>query len=84
MLLQGDLTLFESLITCDYVDEVFPGRQLRATEPAARARERMLVEQFNQVVLPQMKIWFGWKRGQGATERPAASSEGPHKAADQH
>merc|ERR1719187_1501987 len=71
VLLQGDLTLFESLITCDYVDEVFPGRRLRAPEPAARARDRMLVEQFNQVVLPQMKIWFGWKRGQGAVERAA-------------
>merc|ERR1719290_665233 len=43
----------------------------KAEWPAARARDKMLVELFNRVVMPQMRIWFGWMKGQGAADRAA-------------
>eukprot|EP00092_Neocalanus_flemingeri_P084322 GFUD01105925.1.p1 GENE.GFUD01105925.1~~GFUD01105925.1.p1 ORF type:complete len:180 (-),score=44.20 GFUD01105925.1:29-568(-) len=63
--------IYESLITCDYVDEAYPGRPLHSTDSATKARDRMLVELFKRVEMPQMKIWFGWMRGQGEEERAA-------------
>jgi len=69
VLLHKGIILYESLITSDYVDEAYPGRPLHSPSPAAKARDKMLVELFNRVVLPQMKIWFGWKRGQGEEDR---------------
>jgi len=65
---KGD-TIYESLITCDYVDEAYPGRPLHSTDPAMRAKDKMMVELFNRVLMPMMKIIFGWKRGQGVEER---------------
>jgi len=69
VLMHKGITLYESLITSDYVDEVYPGRPLHSTDPATKAKDKMLVELFNKVQLPQMKIWFGWKRGQGPEDR---------------
>eukprot|EP00090_Calanus_glacialis_P030042 TRINITY_DN4828_c1_g1_i2.p1 TRINITY_DN4828_c1_g1~~TRINITY_DN4828_c1_g1_i2.p1 ORF type:complete len:303 (+),score=73.25 TRINITY_DN4828_c1_g1_i2:90-911(+) len=74
MLHEGNI-LYESLITCDYVDEAFPGRPLHSNDPATKAKDKMLVELFNRVVMPQMKIWFGWKRGQGEEDRAAHWAE---------
>lgn len=65
---QGN-TIYESLITCDYVDQVYPGRSLLSTDPAMRARDKMMVELFNKVITPQTKIVFGWKIGQGEQHR---------------
>jgi len=62
-------TIYESLITCDYVDQVFPGQSLHSADPARRARDKMMVELFNKVVMPQTKIVFGWKIGQGEQHR---------------
>ena len=57
------------------MDEAYPGRPLHSSSPASRAKDKMLVELFNRVVMPQMKIWFGWKRGQGEKERAAHWAE---------
>ena len=57
------------------MDEAFPGRPLHSTDPATKAKDKMLVELFNRVVMPQMKIWFGWKRGQGEEDRAAHWAE---------
>lgn len=62
-------TIYESLVTSEWVDEVFPGRPLHSPDPGRKARDRMLVELFNKVLMPQMKIWFGWKIGQGPEHR---------------
>ena len=59
----------ESLITCDYIDEVFPGRQLHSSDAAAKAKDKMLVEMFNKVLMPHMRIVFGWKRGMEPEKR---------------
>ena len=54
VLLHNGAAIYESLVTCDYVDEVFAGRRLHSDDPAARARDKMLVELFNRVVMPQV------------------------------
>lgn len=43
--------IFESLITCDFLDEAYPSaRQLNSSDPMKRARDRMLTELFNTKV----------------------------------
>lgn len=69
ILLYKGLVIYESLVTCEWVEEVVPGRGLHSQDPGQRARDRMLTELFNKVIGPQMKIWFGWKIGQGPEHR---------------
>merc|ERR1712029_795449 len=57
VLLHDGNTIFESLITCEYVDEVFPGAKIHSEEASERARDRMMVELFNKVIMPQMRIF---------------------------
>jgi len=59
----------ESLITCDYIDEVFPGRKLHSSDAAVKARDKMFVEMFNKVLMPHLKIIYGWRKGLGPEER---------------
>ena len=35
--------------------DVFPGLKLHSEDPARRAKDRMLVELFNKVIMPQMR-----------------------------
>jgi len=58
VLIHDGNTIYESLVTCEYIEEVFPGRKLHSEDPGRRARDRMLVELFNKVINPQMRIWF--------------------------
>jgi len=62
-------TIYESLITCEYIEDVFPGVKLHSEDPARRAKDRMLVELFNKVIMPQMRIMFGFKKGLGEEDR---------------
>jgi len=70
VLIHNGNIIYESIITNDYIDEVFPGRKLNPDCPLKRTQERMLAELFQaKVVLPQMKIMFGFKRGEGSAKR---------------
>jgi len=69
VLLHNEQTIYESLVTCEYIEEVFPGRSLHRGSASERARDRMLVELFNSVIMPQMRIWFGVKKGFTAEDR---------------
>jgi len=69
VLLHEGVTIYESIVTCDYLDSEYPGRKLHSENPVRRATDHMMVELFNKVITPQMKIWFGWKIGQGAEHR---------------
>jgi len=69
VLLYKGKVIYESLVTCEWIEEVLPGRPLHSADAMERARDRMLVELFNKVIGPQMKIWFGWKIGQGPEHR---------------
>ena len=57
------------------MDEVFPGQQLHSPDPVQKAKDKMLVEQFNKVIMPSLRIIFGWKKGQGPGERSKHWSE---------
>ncbi len=48
--------------------DVFPGVKLHSENPVQRAKDRMLVEVFNKVIMPLMRIWRQERlhcRGQG-------------------
>ena len=48
--------IYESLVTCEYIDEVFAGDySIHSEQASVRARDRMLVELFNKVIMPQMR-----------------------------
>jgi len=45
----GDL-IYESLVTADYLDEVYPNNPLNNSDPLKKAQDRMLIELYgNQV-----------------------------------
>ncbi|NXY62159.1 GSTO1 transferase, partial [Callaeas wilsoni] len=39
----------ESTITCEYLDEAFPGKKLMPSDPYERACQRMLLEEFSKI-----------------------------------
>ena len=48
----------ESPITCEYLDEAFPGKKLMPSDPYERAVQKMLLEQFSKVLCGQGGIVF--------------------------
>lgn len=40
----------ESLITCEYLDEVYPKKKLFPSDPFAKAQQKMLLEEYSKVV----------------------------------
>uniref|UniRef100_A0A8C0EFU2 Glutathione-dependent dehydroascorbate reductase n=1 Tax=Bubo bubo TaxID=30461 RepID=A0A8C0EFU2_BUBBB len=48
--------IYESPITCEYLDEAFPGKKLMPSDPYERAFQKMLLEQFSKVLSPQGRI----------------------------
>uniref|UniRef100_A0A8C9G0P0 Glutathione S-transferase omega n=1 Tax=Pavo cristatus TaxID=9049 RepID=A0A8C9G0P0_PAVCR len=45
--------IYESPITCEYLDEAFPGRKLMPSDPYERAFQKMLLEHFSKVLCDQ-------------------------------
>uniref|UniRef100_A0A8C6ZI71 Glutathione S-transferase omega n=1 Tax=Nothoprocta perdicaria TaxID=30464 RepID=A0A8C6ZI71_NOTPE len=43
--------IYESPITCEYLDEAFPGKKLLPSDPYERASQKMLLEHFSKVLL---------------------------------
>ncbi|XP_048802557.1 glutathione S-transferase omega-1 [Lagopus muta] len=41
--------IYESPITCEYLDEAFPGRKLMPSDPYERAFQKMLLEDFSKI-----------------------------------
>ena len=55
-MLHNGNTIYESLVTCEYIDEVFPGDfSIHADNASDRAKDRMMTELFNKVIMPQMR-----------------------------
>jgi len=50
--------LYESLVICDYLDEAYPGRALRSSDPFVRALDRILLENFNTIISLYYKCQF--------------------------
>ncbi|CAH1124876.1 unnamed protein product [Ceutorhynchus assimilis] len=52
---QGDV-LYESLIIADYLDEKYRAHHLHNPDPLQKAKDRLLIEEFNRVVNAMTKI----------------------------
>uniref|UniRef100_A0A672J6L5 Glutathione S-transferase omega n=1 Tax=Salarias fasciatus TaxID=181472 RepID=A0A672J6L5_SALFA len=56
--------IYESPITCDYLDEVYPGKKLLPPTPLEKAQQKMLLEQFSKIPPYFYKIPTGRKNGE--------------------
>ncbi|ROL49556.1 Glutathione S-transferase omega-1 [Anabarilius grahami] len=56
--------IYESPITCEYLDEVYPEKKLLPSDPFERAQQKMLLEIYSKVIPYFYKISMGKKRGE--------------------
>jgi glutathione S-transferase len=56
VLIDGDLSVSDSTVICEYVDDAYPGHPLYPTDPKERARARWL-EEFADTRLGDLFIW---------------------------
>ncbi|XP_029466198.1 glutathione S-transferase omega-1-like [Rhinatrema bivittatum] len=57
--------IYESLITCDYLDESYPGKKLTPEDPYEKAKQKMLLEHFSKVVTLLYEVFLARKTGEG-------------------
>ncbi|KAJ8680631.1 hypothetical protein QAD02_016418 [Eretmocerus hayati] len=50
-------TLYESLIIAEYLDEAYPEHRLMPQDPFAKAKDKLLVERFNEVITIMYKLY---------------------------
>ncbi|XP_006880015.1 PREDICTED: glutathione S-transferase omega-1 isoform X1 [Elephantulus edwardii] len=55
---QGQL-IYESSITCEYLDEVYPGKKLLPDDPYEKACQKMVFELFSQVLTSKKTTFLG-------------------------
>ncbi|KAM5272063.1 glutathione S-transferase omega-1-like [Ctenodactylus gundi] len=55
---QGQL-ICESVITCEYLDEAYPGKKLLPNDPYERACQKMILESFSKVLTNKKTTFFG-------------------------
>lgn len=55
---KGHPTLTESLVIADYLDEKYPKNHLHAKDPLTKAKDKILIERFNQVVNSMYRLFF--------------------------
>ncbi|NXL86377.1 GSTO1 transferase, partial [Alectura lathami] len=65
----------ESPITCDYLDEAFPGKKLLPSDPYERAFQKMLLERFSRVTSAVFKYVMALKDGRDVTALKAELAE---------
>ncbi|KAF4105784.1 glutathione S-transferase omega-1-like [Onychostoma macrolepis] len=56
--------IYESPITCEYLDEAYPVKKLLPSDPFERAQQRMLLDHYSKVIPYFYKISMGKKRGE--------------------
>ncbi|XP_008320655.1 glutathione S-transferase omega-1 isoform X1 [Cynoglossus semilaevis] len=56
--------IYESPITCEYLDEVYPEKKLMPSSPYGKAQQKMMLEHFSKVMPYVRKIQFGRKNGE--------------------
>lgn len=49
-------TLYESLIIAEYLDENYPDHKLYPSDPLAKAKDKLLIERFNEVIGTMYKV----------------------------
>ncbi|XP_003964006.1 glutathione S-transferase omega-1 isoform X1 [Takifugu rubripes] len=55
--------IYESPITCEYLDEVYPEKKLLPSTPFGKAQQKMMLEHFSKIVPYFYKIVMGKKNG---------------------
>lgn len=50
--LENGEVLYESIIIADYLDEKYRAHVLHSTDPLQKAKDRLLIEEFNRVFQP--------------------------------
>ncbi|KAM9727706.1 glutathione S-transferase omega-1-like [Menidia menidia] len=55
--------IYESPITCDYLEEVYPEKKLLPSSPFAKAQQKMMLEHFSKVTPYYYKITAGRRNG---------------------
>ncbi|XDV50310.1 hypothetical protein PO909_019384 [Leuciscus waleckii] len=61
---QSGQVIYESPITCEFLDEVYPEKQLCPSDPFERAQQKMLLDLYSKVIPYFYKISMGKKRGE--------------------
>ncbi|NWX82790.1 GSTO1 transferase, partial [Nothoprocta ornata] len=59
--------IYESPITCEYLDEAFPGKKLLPSDPYERASQKMLLEHFSKIAPLVFKYYTAIRDGQDAS-----------------
>ncbi|KFO11613.1 Glutathione S-transferase omega-1, partial [Balearica regulorum gibbericeps] len=67
--------IYESPITCEYLDEAFPGRKLMPSDPYERAFQKMLLEHFSKLTPVAFKYFTSVKDGPDAMVLKAEVAE---------
>ncbi|XP_031162938.1 glutathione S-transferase omega-1 [Sander lucioperca] len=67
--------IYESPITCDYLDEVYPEKKLLPSSPFGKAQQKMMLELFSKITPYFYKIPMGRKNGQDVSELEAELKE---------
>lgn len=67
--------VYESSITCDYLDEVYPEKKLNPSTPFGKAQQRMMLEHFSKVVPYFYKISSARRNGEDTTVMEAELQE---------
>nr|QCC20786.1 glutathione S-transferase omega-1 [Clarias magur] len=67
--------VYESPITCEYLDEAYPVKKLLPSSPFAKAQQKMLLEHFSKVVPYFYKIPAGRNKGEDVSGMEAELKE---------
>ncbi|KAF4105783.1 glutathione S-transferase omega-1-like isoform X1 [Onychostoma macrolepis] len=67
--------IYESPITCDYLDEVYPEKKLLPSDPFEKAQQKMLLEHFSKVIPYFYKIPVGKTKGEDVSALEAELKE---------
>lgn len=59
--------IYESPITCEYLDEVYAGTKLLPSDPFEKAQQKMMLENYSKVIPFFYKIPMGRKNGEDVT-----------------
>lgn len=67
--------IYESPITCEYLDEVYPEKRLLPSSPFGKAQQKMMLEHFSKVTPYFYKIPMGRKNGEDVSGLEAELKE---------
>ncbi|CAI5654360.1 unnamed protein product [Oreochromis niloticus] len=67
--------IYESAITCEYLDEVYPEKKLLPSSPFAKAQQKMMLEHFSKVIPYFYKIPMDRKKGEDVSGLEAELKE---------